>query len=148
MSVFESACQGAGFALAAGLLVGTLAGARGATDGTRTALAILAAVVGGVAFHLALHGSDHASWPGFPAGAILALPAFALANDIVAGAAQRAEGSSGTIAAFVGVFALVLAGVSLVFGPISIPAGIVIVALLISRRRRGARKYEGLRVLR
>lgn len=148
MSVFESACQGAGFALAAGLLVGTVAGARSAPGSTRTALAILAAVVGAIAFHLALHAHDHTSWPGFPAGAILALPVFALAGDLVAGAAQRAEGSSGTIAVFVAIFALALAGVSLGFGPISIPAGIAIVALLISRRRRGARKYEGLRVLR
>ena len=43
---------------------------------------------------------------------------------------------------------IVLAGLSLAFGPIALLALAALIYLALARRRRAGRKYEGLRVLR
>jgi hypothetical protein len=143
-STFIAACQGAGLALAAGILAGSL----GRTDGLGSLLEFAAAIAGAVLFAVSLDASDHTAWPGYFAGAALALLAYLVARDVAAGAAGRAGAGSGAISAFVALAALVLAGLSLVVEPISIAAFVAIVALGVARRRRAGRKYEGLRVLR
>jgi hypothetical protein len=145
-SVFTAGCQGVGLALACGLLAGALSGALGASS--RQALALLGALGGAVLFFLSLNGSDHTAWPGIPVGALVSLPAYAVASGVVAGASGRAEGGTSTIAGMVGVFALAVAGLALVIAPVSLVALAVVVALLVLRRRRESRKHEGLRVLR
>jgi hypothetical protein len=143
-STFIAACQGAGLALAAGIL----AGAPGRSDGLGSLLEFAGAIAGAVLFAVSLDASDHTSWPGYFAGAALALLAYLVARDVAAGAAGRAGAGSGAISAFVALAALVLAGLSLVVQPISIAAFVAIVVLGVARRRRAGRKYEGLRVLR
>jgi hypothetical protein len=154
-STFIAACQGAGLALAAGILAGALrprpAGARswaGPTDGLGSLVEFLAAIGGALLFAFSLDHSHHAAWPGFIAGAALALFAFVVARDVAGGAAGRAGGGTATISAFIALFALALAGLSLVIAPVSIAALVALVVLAIARRRRAGRKYEGLRVLR
>jgi Flp pilus assembly protein TadB len=52
------------------------------------------------------------------------------------------------VSGLVAVAALVIAGVSLLLGPIAILAALGLAYLAVGRRRRAARKHEGLRVLR
>ena len=52
------------------------------------------------------------------------------------------------VSGLVAVVALVIAGLSLLWGPIAILAAIGLAYLALGRRRRAARKHEGLRVLR
>jgi hypothetical protein len=143
-SFFVAACQGLGLAIAAGVL----AGAAGRTDQIGAVLAIVAAVVGALLFASSLSANGHSSWPGYALGLIAALASYVPARDITVGAAKRATGSPAAVSGLVAVAALVIAGVSLLFGPIAILAALGLAYLAVGRRRRAARKHEGLRVLR
>jgi hypothetical protein len=143
-STFIAACQGVGLALAAGIL----AGAPGRSGSAGTALELAGAVVGAVLFGISLSDNGHTAWPGYIAGAVLALFAFLVARDVAAGAAARAGSGAGAVSGFIALAAVVLAGLSLVIEPIAIVALVALLALAFARRRRAGRKYEGLRVLR
>jgi hypothetical protein len=144
-SLFVAACQGLGLALAAGVL----AGAPGRSDGLGNALGLLAAVAGGFLFGISLGDNGHAEWPGYLVGAACAIGAYLVARDVASGAASRASaGSPLAVSAFIAMFALILAGLSLLFGPLSLVGLAGLVVLGVGRRRRAARKHEGLRVLR
>ena len=143
-SLFVAACQGLGLAIAAGML----AGAVGRKDQLGAVLAIAAAVVGALLFAESLSANDHASWPGYPAGVVVAVLSYALVQDIAASASKRATGSPAAVFGLLAVSALVVAGLSLLFGPIAILAAIGLGYLGLGRHRRAARKHEGLRVLR
>jgi hypothetical protein len=145
-SAFFSYCEGIGWALAAGSSAGALAG--GFAPSARTPLALLGAILGAALFFIALNSSDHTAWPGIPLGILVSLPAFALANGLVLGAASRAEGTAGSIAGIVIAAAVVLGFLFLLVAPISLPMLVAVLALLAVRRQRQARKHEGLRVLR
>jgi hypothetical protein len=144
-SAVVSACQGMGLALA----VGVVAGALGREGSLGLALEIVAAVAGALLFAASLSANDHTSWPGYFIGALVALGAYLVARDVAVGAAGRASsGSPAAIAGFMVLFALALAGLSLLWGPIAL-AGLVLVAVIaVGQRRRATRKHEGLRVLR
>jgi hypothetical protein len=140
-SAFLSACEGGGLALAAGWLVGAA--------GRPRALVIVAAALGALVFALTLSAGDHPVWPGVIAGAALGALAFGVTSGIAAGAAGRAgEGAAATVSALLVVAALVLAGLSLLVPPVAIAALVGIAFLAMARRRRSARKYAGLRILR
>jgi hypothetical protein len=140
-SAFLSACEGGGLALAAGCLVGAAARPR--------LLIVIAAALGALVFALALDAGDHTVLPGIVGGVLLGALAFAVTSAIAAGAAGRAgEGAAATVSALLVVAALVLAGLSLLVPPVAIAALAVIVFLAVARRRRAARKYAGLRILR
>jgi hypothetical protein len=143
-STFMAACEGGGLALAAGILAG--APGRGGSSGA--VLELIGAVVGGILFGIALDSGGHEQWPGYFAGAAVALVACTIARQVVAGASAREGAGAGAIAIIVALFALAVAGLSLVIPPISIVALAALLALWVSRRRRAGRKYEGLRVLR
>ena len=145
-SAFFSYCEGLGWSLAAGLSAGALAGA--ASRSSRLPLAIVGAVLAAALFYIALSSSDHTAWPGVPLGALLSIPAFVLAESLVAGAAGREEGSGASSAGIVVVAAAVLGALFLVVAPVSLPFAVAVLALLAVRRQRQARKHEGLRVLR
>jgi hypothetical protein len=82
-------------------------------------------------------------------GALLALLAFSVASGVVRGAATRAEGASaGAQVAYVAIAAAILAALSVLVAPVALLALLGVGYLAIARRRRGGRKYEGLRVLR
>jgi hypothetical protein len=66
----------------------------------------------------------------------------------VLGASRRAGEAGAGVAGLAIVAAVVLAGLSLLFGPISLVAAVALAWLGRVRRRRASRKHEGLRVLR
>jgi hypothetical protein len=143
MDLFLAGCQGAGLALAAGVFAGA-SGQRGPIG----LLLLAAAVVGGAAlFGISLEEEDHAAYPGWPLGALLAAFAFVVVRPIAEGAAERADGA-GFTGALIALGALVLAGLSLLIPPIAILAALALAWLWVQRRGREQRKYEGLRTLR
>ncbi len=144
-SLLVAACQGLGLALAAGIL----AGAPGRSDALGIALEVAAAAAGGFLFGISLGDNGHAEWPGYFAGAACAVGAYVVARDVAMGAASRSSaGSPLAVSAFIGIFALILAGLSILFGPLSLIGLAGLVVLAAGRRRRASRKHEGLRVLR
>jgi hypothetical protein len=149
MDTFLEGCQGLGLALAAGMLAGTLA-ALVPREGALTVFALAGAIGGAALFGWSLTQADHPAWPGWPVGLAVALFAFAVARGVVSGALERAsrEASPAGITAPLVLAALVLAGLSLLVPPVSLLAVLALVWLAAARRRRAARKYEGLRVLR
>lgn len=154
MDLFEAAGQGIGLALAAGMLAGAVSGAaeRGEGElGPLSALLLTAAVVvGGFAFGASLATEDHPAWPGWPVGAVLAYLGFAVIRGLVAGAAARAgeQGSGGAIAGMAALAAFLVAGLSLAYGPLSLPVLAALAYLGLRRRRRADEKHAGLRSLR
>ena len=143
MHFFEAACQGVGLAVAAG----ALAGAAGRRGGIGTVLLVLAIVGGAILFGASLAEEDHPAWPGWPVGAAIAAGSFLVVSDFAAAAAARAEGG-GFIGALIALGALATAGLSIIWRPLGLVALALIVYLGLARRRRSARKYEGLRTLR
>jgi hypothetical protein len=144
-STFTSSCEGIGLALAVGLVIGALAGA---AMRQQPVLAIVAAVAGAVVFAAALNSNDHELWPGLVAGPLCAALAFILAASVVAGAARRRGAGAATLAGYVVVVGFIVAGLALVVEPVSLAVLVAVVALVLARRGREGRKYEGLRVLR
>lgn len=150
MDAFLQGCQGLGLALASGAVGGAIAGSNRLGGPALYLPGGLAVVGGAILFGASLAAEDHPAWPGWVAGAIVALGTFALTAAIVAAAARRAgeHGSGASLVAIVIVFALALAALSLLIPPVSLAALVVALWLALSRRRAASRKYEGLRVLR
>ena len=151
MDLFLATCQGIGLALAVGAVAGALAGTRGEVGGgVAAALVAVALIAGGFLFGDSLSSEDHPAWPGWPAGALVALLGFFVAQGIVAGAAARArgDGSAVTLAAYVIAAAAIIAVLSLFVSPVALVAFVGVASLAVGRRRRAGRKHEGLRVLR
>jgi hypothetical protein len=154
MDLFEAACQGIGLAIAAGMLGGAIAGAverGGSSMGPLSGLLLTVAGLGGAyAFGASLDAEDRSAWPGWIVGAALVVLAFLVVRELVAGAAARAGegGSPGAIAGMAAIAALVFAGVSLLWGPLGLLALVTVAYVGQARRRRAARKHEGLRSLR
>jgi hypothetical protein len=151
MDSFVEGCQGMGLALAVGGIGGTVVGARAGEGSLNAALAVLSAVAGALLFGWSLTQADHPAWPGWIAGAVFALFAFVVVGGFVAGARRRSSDDSASATALalpVLLAGIVLAGVSIAFGPIALLALVALIYLTLARRRRAGRKYEGLRVLR
>jgi hypothetical protein len=145
-------CQGLGFAIAVGLILGVVFPPIMPTWGAVVGVAPLGVIAAGAA----LNGADEALWPAVPVGVIGAGLAAAVTRDIAAGAIRRqrdqvtgaeVQPPSG-VTVIVVVFAVVLAVVSLFLEPISLAVLLALVWLAVSRRQRAQRKHEGLRVLR
>lgn len=149
MDLIIAGFQGFGLALALGTIAGALGGAYDARR-SQLALWIVAAIGGAALFGASLTPEDHPAWPGWPVGAITAILASIPAADVVAGARERAGGAAppAGLLAIVVLGSAAVAGMSLLFGPLSVlyAAGLVWVGF--GRRGRGERKYAGLRVLR
>ncbi|MFN2612531.1 MAG: hypothetical protein ABR536_04075 [Solirubrobacterales bacterium] len=144
MDLFLAICQGVGLATAAGMLAGCLA-----HEGPEKPFLIaLAAAAGGALFAASLTSATDTSWPGILAGAPVGGFAMLVTHSVVAGASQRAEASSTTVSLMVAAAALLLALVALFLSPLALVADAGLGWLGVSRRRREARKHEGLRVLR
>jgi hypothetical protein len=150
--MFLAICQGLGLAIAIGLILGVvlppIMPSWGAVVG--------AAPLGVLAAGAALNGADEAVWPALPVGIIGAGLAAVVTRDVAAGAIRRetdqltgaeVQAPSG-ITVIVVVAAVVIAGLSLVFEPISLVVLVALAWLWFSRRQRAQRKHEGLRVLR
>jgi hypothetical protein len=122
----------------------------------RQALLVLGGVsiaLGALEFAGSLGDEGFNAAPGLLAGAVAAAIGLVSARAIVAGARSRltagGEGSSGSyLETFTDGAALVLAALAIAVPPSSYVALALATWLLVQRRRRAARKYEGLRVLR
>jgi hypothetical protein len=127
--------------LGIGLAIGMLAGTAGTHGSARGRMTVLAAVIGIVAGFL-LDGA---------VGALVALVGAALAcivvSDVVYGASRR-EGSGGALGFIVGLAALIVVAIALVFPILDLVVVLGLLWLGISRHRRAQRKHAGLRVLR
>jgi hypothetical protein len=111
----------------------------------------LAAAAGGALFAASLTSGTDTRWPGIFIGAPIGAFAMLVTHSVVAGASQRAEASQTALSLTVAGAALVLALIALAPGALSVFALIAVLGFVwlgVSRRRREARKHEGLRVLR
>jgi uncharacterized protein (TIGR03382 family) len=149
---FLAICQGLGFAIAAGLIIGVVVPPImpdwGAIAG--------AAPLGILACAAALSGEGEPVWPALPVGVIGAGLAATVSREVAAGAVRRERGTldataaqapSG-VAAIVVLASVLVAAISLFAPPVSLAALAALAWVWLSRRRRTDEKHEGLRVLR
>jgi hypothetical protein len=135
------------------VLVGTAAGRVRSSRAVALGTGTVAATLGALVFAGSLAGEGHDATAGLPAGAVCALLGYAAALTFLAGAHARLRAQDQSApASFLSLYAdlgAVLVALLAIFLP---PASYVPLALsvwlLAARRRRAARKYEGLRVLR
>jgi hypothetical protein len=144
MDYFLAICQALGIALAVGALVG--AGGRGGRAAVW--LALLAGAAGGAAGGLSMSADDQPIAGGIAVGAVGGWLAATAVSALVSGAARRAGGGARGVGFIVALAAAVLAVLSIVVPPGSLAAVLALGWLALARRRRGQRKYEGLRSLR
>lgn len=127
------------------------AGSRSRPDIADAAMVVLGVVLGALLFAGSLADHDHPSWPGIIGGiACAALGYFALAS-LFARARRRLQGSGGPVTllgVYADLIALVLAGLSILFPPLAFVALAAFLVLIVRSRGEGARKFEGLRILR
>jgi hypothetical protein len=141
----------------AALLIANVVGALSDRLAGRRALgwALLAVSIalGALIFAGSLAEKDYAWAPGLAAGAACVVLAYVTAQAFLGGARARlsARGETGA-AGFLNYFAdgaaVCLAALAVLVPPVSYVALAFCAWVLLERRRRGARKYEGLRVLR
>jgi hypothetical protein len=150
MDVFLAACQGLGLALAAGIALAAVLGLPLAGRGAAAAFlpVLLGAALGAAAFAWSLESETESWWPGIIAGALVGAAAARVGGAILAGAAGRARDTAGTLALLTVGAAAVLGLLSLFLSPVALVAAVGLAFLYSGRRRRDARKYEGLRSLR
>lgn len=144
MDLLFAGFQGLGLALAAGMLLGS----PGLRDAGGTTLLVVAIVAGAALQGLLLTTEDHPAWPGLPVGALAAALGFFVGREVAAGAGSRSGANAGAISAMIAVAAVLVAALSYFVPPFAVVALVALVWLAIARRRRGKRKYEGLRTLR
>jgi hypothetical protein len=116
-------------------------------------LVVPAVALGALFFAGSLAEEGYASVPGLFAGAAVALLGYVAARLFFGGARARLDSrgetaSAGYLNLYADAAALTLAVVSLFVPPLSYVAVAFCVWLLLERRRRSGRKYEGLRILR
>ncbi len=145
MDLFFGICQALGIGMALGALCGAPAPSG---SGARNALLALALVLGALAGGLSASADQISIAGGALAGAAGALLAALVVSGVVAGAGRREGGAAGGIGLIVTVAAIVIAGLSILLGPLALIALAGLLWLGAGRRRRSQRKYEGLRILR
>jgi hypothetical protein len=116
-------------------------------------IAAIAVVLGALEFGGSLSDEGYAGGPGLAAGAACALLAYATASSFMGRVearlvAREERGSASLVSVYVDGAALALAGLAILAPPVSFLALGFCAWALVERRRRAARKYEGLRVLR
>ncbi len=113
------------------------------------ALSAVSLVLGALFFAGALADDNYTAWPGLIGGVLCALVGIAATRPLLARVRARLDAASASAVPLYAEGAALLAAVLSVLAP---PVGpIVLVALLwflLAARRRGERKYAGLRILR
>jgi uncharacterized protein DUF4126 len=109
--------------------------------------------LGALLFAGSLAEKDYSAGPGLAAGAACVVLAYAAVQTFLGRARARLaargeEGSAGFLNFYADGAAFCLAGLAVLVPPISYVVLAFCAWVLIERRRRGGRKYEGLRVLR
>ncbi len=113
------------------------------------ALGLLAVVLGALLFAGSLEDGGREGVLGLLAGAACAALGFLAVAAFLGRARRRLEGSAAAfLAVYADVAALVVAGLSILFPPLGFVALVLLAFLVVRGRREGARKFEGLRILR
>lgn len=113
------------------------------------AFAGIGLALGALLFGGALQDDGYALIPGLVGGLACAALAEAAARAFFSSTRARLDSEAATaLPIYAEVAALVLAGLSVLAPPVSLPALVFLVWLLLQQRRRAGRKYAGLRILR
>jgi hypothetical protein len=113
------------------------------------AVAGIALGLGALYFGGALSDDGYAFWPGLIGGLACAALAHTTARAVFRSTRSRLDAeAAGALPLYAEGVALLLAGLSVLVPPVSLVALAFLAWLLIGQRRRGGRKYAGLRVLR
>jgi len=112
-------------------------------------LAVSALILGALLFGGALADDGYALVPGLAGGVACAALALAAARSLFQRTRARLDPDAARALPLYGeAAALVLAGLAVLAPPVSLPALAFLAWLLLGQRRRGERKYAGLRILR
>ena len=115
----------------------------------QAALAVVAMVLGAVLFGASLAEGGQTEWPGVIAGMLCAILGFLAVAALFARARARLEGGAAALLnVYADVTSLVLAALSILFPPLGFVVLVGFVVMLVRAGRGGAKKYEGLRILR
>lgn len=118
-------------------------------DPVEIALALLAVVLGALLFAGSLEDGGREGVVGLLAGAACAALGFFAVAAFLGRARRRLEASAAAfLAVYADMAALVVAGLSILFPPLGFVALVLLAFLVVRGRREGARKFEGLRILR
>jgi uncharacterized membrane protein len=112
-------------------------------------LGALGLVFGALLFAGSLADEHHTSWPGLIAGVACAALGFAAVVGLLRRTRRRLDSSAVSfLTAYADLISLAIAGLAILFPPISFLALVGFVLLIIGGRRASSQKYEGLRILR
>jgi hypothetical protein len=112
-------------------------------------LGSLGLAFGALLFAGSLADEHYTSWPGLIGGAACAALGFAAVIGLLRRTRRRLDESAASyLTAYADLISLALAGLAILFPPISFLALAGFVLLLIGGRRASGQKYEGLRILR
>jgi Domain of unknown function (DUF4126) len=112
-------------------------------------LGALGLVFGALLFAGSLADDHYTSWPGLIAGVACAALGFAAVVGLLRRARRRLDASAASfLTAYADLISLAIAGLAILFPPISFLALAGFVLLLVGSRRASGQKYEGLRILR
>jgi hypothetical protein len=112
-------------------------------------LGALGLVVGALLFAGSLADEHYTSWPGLIAGVGCAALGFAAVVGLLRRTRRRLDASAASfLTAYADLVSLAIAGLAILFPPISFVALAGFVLLLMGSRRASGQKYEGLRILR
>jgi len=112
-------------------------------------LGALGLVVGALLFAGSLADEHYTSWPGLIAGVACAALGFAAVVGLLRRTRRRLDASAASfLTAYADLVSLAIAGLAILFPPISFVALAGFVLLLMGSRRASGQKYEGLRILR
>jgi hypothetical protein len=113
------------------------------------AIAGIGLALGALLFGGALQDDGYAFWPGLVGGLACAALAEATARAFFGSARRRLDADAAVaLPLYAESAGLLLAGLSVLIPPVSLPALAFIVWLLLGQRRREGSKYAGLRILR
>jgi uncharacterized protein DUF4126 len=140
-------------ALLAATVVTVVADRGGGRRALEWPLLAVSIVLGALIFAGSLAEKDYAWAPGLAAGAACVVLAYMTAQAFLGGARARLsargeQGSANFLDYFAAAAGVALAALAVLVPPISYVALAFCAWILIEHRRRGARKYEGLRILR
>jgi hypothetical protein len=135
-------------AIGLGLAIGMIVGTTGLEGSARGGITLVAGFIGVAAGGIAASADDDSVLVGAIFGFLGAALACVIVSDVIAGARRRGGAGTGALGFIVVMFALAVAGISILFPPLALLPLIGLIWLGLARRRRAQRKYEGLRVLR
>ncbi|HEX6459050.1 MAG TPA: DUF4126 family protein [Thermoleophilaceae bacterium] len=112
-------------------------------------LGLLGMALGALLFAGSLADGNYTSWPGLIGGVACALLGFAAIAGLMRRTRRRLDASAASfLTAYADLISLALAGLAILFPPISFVALAGFVFLLLAGQKSGGQKYEGLRILR